>query len=90
MSKISYKFILIGNSGVGKTAIFHKMQSGKFYDQNISTIGVAKKNFFFTVEVQENGKNVKKILKFLYMILQDKKNSEQLHLIIINHLMEYC
>ena len=51
MSKISYKFILIGNSGVGKTAIFHKMQSGKFYDQNISTIGVAKKNFFFTVEV---------------------------------------
>ena len=82
MSKISYKFILIGNSGVGKTAIFHKMQSGKFYDQNISTIGVAKKNFFFTVEVQENGKNVKKDFE---ISLHDTAGQEKFRAITFNY-----
>ena len=82
MSKITYKFILIGNSGVGKTAIFHKLQRGKFYDQNISTIGVAKKNFFFTVEVQENGKNVKKDFE---IILHDTAGQEKFRAITYNY-----
>jgi small GTP-binding protein len=82
MSKISYKFILIGNSGVGKTAIFQKMQSGKFYEQNISTIGVAKKNFYFTVDVQENGKNVKKDFE---ISLQDTAGQEKFRAITYNY-----
>ena len=85
MSKINYKIILIGNSGVGKTAIFHKMQSGKFYDQNISTIGVAKKNFFFIPHLQvyfwmlkiKMEKKKQNLSVFPYLILLGKKNLEQ-------------
>ena len=82
MSQISYKVILIGNSGVGKTAIFQKMQSGKFYEQNIATIGVAKKNFNFTVEVQDQGKNV---IKEFEIILQDTAGQEKFRAITFNY-----
>ena len=82
MSQISYKIILIGNSGVGKTAIFQKMQSGIFYEQNISTIGVAKKNFYFKVEVQEQGKNVKKDFE---IVLQDTAGQEKFRAITYNY-----
>ena len=32
MSDINYKFILIGNSGVGKIGIFRKLATGEFYE----------------------------------------------------------
>ena len=41
---VDYKIILIGNTGVGKTSIFRKLDTGEFNEGTISTIGVEKKN----------------------------------------------
>jgi small GTP-binding protein len=81
-SLISYKFILIGNSGVGKTAIFDKLHSGKFIEQTISTIGVAKRNFKISIDVQEKGKNVKKDFD---VCLNDTAGQEQFRAITYNY-----
>ena len=43
MSQVDYKIILIGNTGVGKTSIFRKLDTGEFSEGTISTIGVEKK-----------------------------------------------
>ena len=59
MSKIDYKIILIGNSGVGKTSFFRKLSTGEFFEKNISTIGVEKKTFEFDIEVNKEGTKVK-------------------------------
>ena len=42
-TSLNYKIVLIGNSSVGKTALFRKIETGEFYDRNISTIGIRKK-----------------------------------------------
>ena len=60
MSKIEYKFILIGNSGVGKTSILKFLSTGVFPPEIISTIGVDKKTLNVSVEVEENNKKIKK------------------------------
>ena len=61
MSKaINYKFILIGNTGVGKTSIFRYLSTGEFVENNISSIGIDKKTLDFSIEVLENKKKVKK------------------------------
>ncbi len=60
MSKIEYKFILIGNSGVGKTSILKFLSTGIFPLETISTIGVDKKTLDVSVEVEENNKKTKK------------------------------
>ena len=60
MSKIEYKFILIGNSGVGKTSILKFLSTGVFPTETISTIGVDKKTLDVSVEVEENNKKIKK------------------------------
>jgi len=60
MSKIEYKFILIGNSGVGKTSILKFLSTGVFPQEIISTIGVDKKTLNVSVEVEENNKKIKK------------------------------
>ena len=60
MSKIEYKFILIGNSGVGKTSILKFLSTGVFPQEIISTIGVDKKTLDVSVEVEENNKKTKK------------------------------
>ena len=60
MSKIEYKFILIGNSGVGKTSILKFLSTGVFPTEIISTIGVDKKTLNVSVEVEENNKKIKK------------------------------
>ena len=44
--KIEYKVVLCGNSAVGKTSIFKKITTGEFYEKNISTIGMDKKELF--------------------------------------------
>lgn len=41
MENISYKIILIGDSGVGKTTIAHRFYSGYFYPAIETTIGAA-------------------------------------------------
>jgi small GTP-binding protein len=40
MTTLSYKFIIIGNSGVGKTAILKRLIQNSFTDEATSTIGV--------------------------------------------------
>ena len=47
---INYKIVLIGNSSVGKTALFRKIETGEFYDRNISTIGIGKKTLYMDIE----------------------------------------
>ena len=57
---INYKFILIGNSGVGKTSIFKKLSTGEFHDKNIATIGIEKKTIDVNIEIDKDGQKQKK------------------------------
>ena len=57
---IIYKFIFMGDSGVGKTCIFRRLNGDKFYANSISTLGVDLKSKDYVVEVEENGKKIKK------------------------------
>ena len=61
MSKINYKFILLGNSGVGKTSIFRYLSTGVFSENNISTLGIEKKTLYYSYEIEEKEKNKNKI-----------------------------
>ena len=45
---IKYKFALFGDTQVGKTAIFHKISTGLFLDNNLSTQGTDKEVINFT------------------------------------------
>ena len=60
MSSLNYKIVLIGDSSVGKTALFRKIETGEFYDRNISTIGIGKKTLYMDIEEDNNGKKIKK------------------------------
>ena len=60
MEKIEYKFILIGNSGVGKTSILRFLSTGEFPEDTISTIGVDKKTLNVSFEVEEKNTKIKK------------------------------
>ena len=61
MSSINYKFVLIGNSGAGKTSFFRKLSTGEFYEKNIATIGVEKKTFELNLDMlNDEGKTEKK------------------------------
>ena len=57
---VDYKIILIGNSGVGKTSIFRKLDTGEFNEGTISTIGVEKKTMDISLDVEYKGKKEKK------------------------------
>ena len=70
-----YKFILLGDSSVGKTSIFKKITTGIFNDKNISTIGMDKRTIRFQgIETQING--VKKKLDF-NIVLFDTAGQER-------------
>lgn len=60
MSKITYKFILIGNSAVGKTSIFRKISTGEFLEKNIASIGIEKVSLDVSIDVEEKNTKVKK------------------------------
>ena len=85
MSSINYKIILIGNTDVGKTALFKKMETGEFSDKNISTIGVAKKTLDTPVEVDINGKKIK---KNICVSLYDTAGQEKFKSITLNYFKE--
>ncbi len=85
MSSINYKIILIGNTDVGKTALFKKMETGEFSDKNISTIGVAKKTLYTPVEVDINGKRIK---KNICVSLYDTAGQEKFKSITLNYFKE--
>lgn len=57
---INYKLILIGNSSVGKTCIFKKINTGIFVEKSISTIGVDRRTLYFDIQVTEGDKQVTK------------------------------
>ena len=57
---IEYKFILIGDTSVGKTCLFKKITSGIFLGKNVSTVGIDRKAFSFECEFDNNGNKVSK------------------------------
>ena len=51
-----YKFILLGDSAVGKTSFFKKLNTEIFSEKNISTIGIDKRTLYFkNIEIKING-----------------------------------
>ena len=79
---INYKFILIGNSGVGKTSFFRKLSTGDFYDKNISTIGIEKKTFNLDINIDNNDKSEKKQFE---IYLFDTAGQEKFRAITFNY-----
>ena len=63
---ITYKFIIIGDSSVGKTCLFKKLTTGKYSDKNISTIGIDRKSFPLQIKIKENGQEIEK--KFIIQL----------------------
>jgi len=63
MSEINYKFILIGNSGVGKGSFLRKLSTGEIKEKNVSTIGMDKKTILLTLDII-NKEGIKKMQKF--------------------------
>ena len=82
MAQVNYKFILIGNSGVGKTSFFRKLSTGEFYEKNISTIGIEKKSFDLKIEAEKDGKTEEK--KF-NISLFDTAGQEKFRAITFNY-----
>ena len=82
MSEINYKIILIGNSGVGKTTIFKKLETGEFEEKNISTIGMEKKDLNMNIEVNNNGK---KETKTFFVTLFDTSGQEKFRAVTFNY-----
>ena len=72
-----YKYILIGDSSVGKTTIFKKVTTGVFFEKNISTIGIDKRTINFKdIEVDIKGKKQKEEFK---IVLFDTAGQERYH-----------
>ena len=84
-NRINYKFLLIGDSSVGKTCVFKKLTVGTFDERGISTIGVDKKTIKLDgVEVISQDERLQtRILTLRSGILLDKKDIEQYQKIII-------
>ena len=82
MSKVNYKFILIGNSGVGKSSIFRYLSTGEFIDGSVSSIGIDKKTLEVSIEVKEQNKNVKKDFE---ISLFDTAGQEQFRSITLSY-----
>ena len=54
---IKYKFILLGDSQVGKSSIFHKLSKNEFLEKNLSTQGLDHMVIKFNdLEIDINGK----------------------------------
>ena len=60
-----YKFILVGDSTIGKTTLFRKISKNVFSENNVLTIGIDKKALEYEINIQENEKDVKKNIKIL-------------------------
>ena len=60
MSKIEYKILLLGDSGIGKEYIFKTLSNEEFNKKNVSTIGIDKRTLNFNIEIDNNGKKESK------------------------------
>ena len=83
MSEITYKFILIGNSGVGKGSIFRKLSTGEFYEKDISTIGIEKKTLNLSLNLPNNKGKIEK--KNFVIYLFDTAGQEKFRAITFNY-----
>jgi small GTP-binding protein len=83
MENIQYKFILIGNSGVGKTSIFKKLLTGKFIENNLSTIGVVNKKLNIVIDIEDNKNS--KVKKEFEINLVDTAGQEQYRAVTYNY-----
>ena len=55
MKEIEYKFILLGDSTVGKSSIFSRFRSNSFNDNTIATVGIEKMIVNFDdIEIDKN------------------------------------
>ena len=87
MSNINYKFILLGNTGVGKSSIFRYLSSGCFKADTISTIGVDKKTLYYSYEIEElqKKKKIKRVKKDFTISLFDTSGQERYRAITRNY-----
>ena len=87
MSNINYKFILLGNTGVGKSSIFRYLSSGCFKADTISTIGVDKKTLYYSYEIEElqKMKKIKRVKKDFTISLFDTSGQERYRAITRNY-----
>jgi len=87
MSNINYKFILLGNPGVGKSSIFRYLSSGCFKADTISTIGVDKKTLYYSYEIEElqKKKKIKRVKKDFTISLFDTSGQERYRAITRNY-----
>ena len=87
MSNINYKFILLGNPGVGKSSIFRYLSSGCFKADTISTIGVDKKTLYYSYEIEElqKKKKIKRVKKDFTISLCDTSGQERYRAITRNY-----
>ena len=87
MSNINYKFILFGNTGVGKSSIFRYLSSGCFKADTISTIGVDKKTLYYSYEIEElqKKKKIKRVKKDFTISLFDTSGQERYRAITRNY-----
>ena len=60
---IIYKFILIGDTNVGKTCIFKKLSCSKFEKNNLPTVGLDYQPLNYVIEIEENSQKIKKKIK---------------------------
>ena len=82
---INYKFILIGNSGVGKTSIFRKLSTGEFHEKNISTIGIEKKSLDVSIDIDKDGKKEKKTFNISFF---DTAGQEKFRAVTLSYYKE--
>ena len=71
---VEYKFILLGDTSVGKTCLFKKITSGLFLSKNVSTVGIDRKTISYEQEFDEEGK---KVLKNININIIDTAGEER-------------
>ena len=64
---IEYKFILLGDSSVGKSSIYHRLSGKPFSEDIMATIGTEKGIIYFNnVEIDEKEKTTKNFKIILF------------------------
>ena len=56
---VEYKFILLGDTSVGKTCLFKKITTGTFVDKNVSTVGIDRRTIQIKCDIDDGKGNLK-------------------------------